>query len=72
MPDTDNKMIFREKSQDKIGSPEPLNEYVKVASPGIWLVVIALLLLIIGILGWIILGSQFDPHTLIYSFPRVY
>ena len=72
MPDTDNKMIFREKSQDNVDSPEPLNEYVKVASPGIWLVVIALLLLIIGILGWIILGSQFDPHTLIYSFKRVY
>ena len=72
MPDTDNKMIFREKSQDKVGSPEPLNEYIKVASPGIWLVVISLLMLIVGILGWIILGSQFDPHTLIYSFKRVY
>ena len=72
MPDTDNKMIFREKSQDKVGSPEPLNEYVKVASPGFWLVVIAMLMLIIGILGWIILGSQYDPHTLIYSLPRVY
>ena len=35
MPDTDNKMIFREKSQDKVGSPEPLNEYIKAASPNI-------------------------------------
>ena len=72
MPDTDNKMIFREKSQDKVGSPEPLNEYIKVATPSIWLVIVAILMLIIGILGWRILGSQFDPHTLIYSFPRVY
>lgn len=72
MPDTDNKMIFREKSQDKVDYPEPLNEYIKVASPSIWLLVIALLMLIIGILGWIILGSKFDPHTLIYSFKRVY
>ena len=72
MPDTDNKMIFREKSQDKVGSPEPLNVYIKATSPSIWLVIAAVLMLIIGILCWIILGSQFDPHTLIYSFKRVY
>ena len=71
MADTDNKMIFREKSLEAADSPEPLNEYIKVTTPGIWLVIAAVLMLVIGILTWIILGSQFDPYSLLYNLPRV-
>lgn len=71
MADTDNKMIFREKSLEAVDSPEPLNEYIKVTTPGIWLVIIAVLMLVIGILAWIILGSHFDPYSLLYNLPRV-
>ena len=71
MANTDNKMLFREKSLEAADSPEPLNEYIKVTTPGIWLVIAAVLMLVIGILAWIILGSQFDPYSLLYNLPRV-
>ena len=44
--------IFREKSLKKVQSPEDLNDYVRVANPGIWLLVIAVLLLLAGALCW--------------------
>lgn len=40
--------IFREKSIDRIKSPEMLDEYIKVANPGIWLSLAAILVFVIG------------------------
>ena len=71
MADTDNKMLYREKSLEEADSPEPLNEYIKVTTPGIWLVIAAVLMLVIGIFAWIILGSHVDPYSLLYNLPRV-
>lgn len=44
--------IFREKSLKKISSPEDLNEYVKVANPGIWVLLISVIILLIGFIAW--------------------
>lgn len=44
--------LFRKKSLDKVKSPEKLNEYVKVASPALWLILIGVLLLIAGAIVW--------------------
>lgn len=44
--------VFRQKSLDRIQSPESLNDYIKVASPGIWLLMAAALALLAGILIW--------------------
>lgn len=30
--------IFRKKSLDRISSPEQLNDYIRVANPGIWMI----------------------------------
>ena len=43
-----NEKIFREKSIDRIKSPEMLDEYIKVANPGVWLSLAAILVFVIG------------------------
>ena len=48
--------IFREKSIDKVSSPESLNDYIKVTTPSVWIVLIALVVLLLGILAWSIFG----------------
>lgn len=49
--------IFREKSIGKISSPEDLNDYVRVANPGVWLILGAIIVLLVGFICWGILGS---------------
>lgn len=44
--------IFRKKSLDRIKSPESLNDYVKVANPGVWLLLAAVAMLLIGACIW--------------------
>lgn len=51
----DNK-IFREKSLERISSPEQLNEYIKVSSPGVWMAMAAVIVFLIGALVWAING----------------
>ncbi len=48
--------IFREKSMDRISSPEQLNDYIRVTRPSVWLVLLALVILLSGMLAWSILG----------------
>ena len=48
--------LFREKSLEAIESPEVLNDYLKVTSPGVWLVLGAVMALLIGALLWGIFG----------------
>ena len=49
--------LFRQKSIDKIESPESLNEYLHVTSPGVWLLLISLLVIFIGVAVWGIFGT---------------
>ena len=44
--------IFRKKSLDKISSPEKLDDYLKVSTPSLWLILLAVISLLIGILVW--------------------
>ena len=48
--------IFREKSMKRVSSPESLNDYIRVTSPSVWVVLIALLVLLVGMLTWSIFG----------------
>ena len=48
--------LFREKSLETIKSPEALNDYLRVTSPGVWLVMTAVILLLIGAVVWGIFG----------------
>ena len=46
------KEIFRKKSLDKLKSPEILDECIKVTNPGVWLILAAVILLLVGACVW--------------------
>ncbi len=48
--------IFDFESEDRVESPEKLNEYVRVASPRVWVLALALLLVLISFVVWGITG----------------
>lgn len=51
------RTIFRKKSLDRINSPESLNEYIKVANPGMWILLISIIVLLCGALVWAYFGT---------------
>ena len=53
---SNSEEIFRKKSLDRIKSPESLNDCIRVANPGVWLVLIAAIALLIGACLWGVLG----------------
>ncbi len=48
--------LFREKSLEAVESPESLNDYLRVTSPGVWLVMAAVIALLAGGILWGIFG----------------
>ena len=46
------KKLFRQKSLDRISSPESLNEYLHVTNVSIWVVLIAVILMLGGLFVW--------------------
>ncbi len=51
-----DKQLFRKKNIDKVTSPEQLNDYIKVSNPGVWMVLVAIILLLVGVCVWGIFG----------------
>ena len=49
--------IFRKKSMDQVSAPEQLNDYIRVTTPSVWLVLAVLILLLAGMITWSILGT---------------
>jgi hypothetical protein len=49
--------IFRDKSLERVSSPEALNDYIRVTTPSVWIVLIALVCLLAGMLAWSIFGT---------------
>lgn len=49
--------IFRKKSIDKMKSPENLDEYIRVSNPGVWLLLVGIVVLLIGALIWATFGN---------------
>ena len=50
------KSIFRQKSIERIESPEKLNDYLRVTSPTVWIVLAAIIVLLVGVCVWGVLG----------------
>ena len=48
--------LFRKKSIDRVSSPEQLNDRIRVTNPGVWLLMIGILLVLTGICVWGIFG----------------
>ena len=53
---TDVKGIFRKKSIERVSGPESLSDYIRVTTPSVWIVLIALVVLLVGMLAWGIFG----------------
>ena len=48
----EEQSLFRKDSMERITSPEQLNDYLRVTSPTIWVVLAAIILLLVGMLVW--------------------
>ena len=43
-----NNSIFRQKSIEKISSPEKLDDYIRVTAPSVWITLAAIVILLVG------------------------
>ena len=50
--------IFREKSLERISSPEDLDSYLRIADPPLWIGLLAVVLLLTGALVWGVFGTM--------------
>ena len=44
--------LYRQKSLDKISSPEQLNDYITVTNPGVWMLLVSIILVLFGAIIW--------------------
>lgn len=49
--------LFRKKSLERISSPEQLDEYIRVTTPSVWIVLLAIVVLLVGMLAWGTMGT---------------
>ena len=47
-----NEEVFRKKSLDKVKSPENLDDYIQIANPVVWMIIISVVVLLIGAIVW--------------------
>ena len=67
--------IFREKSMKQVNQPEDLDDYIRVTTPSVWVVLIATALVLVAILGWMIFGTvevHNEDGTVTETHPIVY
>lgn len=50
------RSIFRKESLDRISSPEQLNDYIRVTNPGVWMILCAVIILLLGVCVWSVFG----------------
>lgn len=48
--------LFREKNMEQIESPEALNDYLQVTSPGVWIMLATIVVFLVGACIWGIFG----------------
>ena len=48
---------MEEKKLKKIDSPEQLNQYIRLSNPGVWILLIAIVVLLIGVCAWGFFGK---------------
>lgn len=55
--------LFRKKSLDRISSPEQLNEYIRVSTPSVWILLAAIVILLAGVCVWGVFGHMDTTMT---------
>ena len=56
----DSSILFNKKAVEKLKSPDDLDRYLRVMSPGAWILIIAGIALLAGIAAWFFFGSVSD------------
>lgn len=51
------KQIYREEVMERISSPEQLTSYLRVTNPGIWMVLVGIVMLLAGLIAWSTVGT---------------
>lgn len=51
------RSIFRSETLKRISSPEQLTDYLRVTNPGIWVILAAVLVLLVGFFVWMSAGT---------------
>lgn len=46
------RKIFRQKSIDRVSSPDQLDDYIRVTNPGVWMILISIILVMAGSIVW--------------------
>ncbi len=54
--------LFRKKSEEYIDSPEKLDHYLHVTNPGVWALLLAVLVLFIGFVAWSVM-ARLETHV---------
>ena len=71
-----DESIYRKKSMDRITSPEELGDYLHVTNPGIWVILTAVIILMLGVFVWACTGTLETKspasYTRTWSFIRRY
>ena len=49
--------IFNKAATEKLRSPDDLDKYVRVTNPSVWVMLIACIALVVGLLSWGVFGS---------------
>jgi len=65
--------VFSRESIDQVRNPEKLNEYIRVASPGTWILAAALVLVLAALVTWGFVGripAYFQIQGI--SFPKIF
>ena len=52
-----NQTLFRKKAMNRISSPEDLTGYLRVTSPGMWIILAAVIVLLAGLFAWSAVGT---------------
>lgn len=71
--------IFRQKTYERINSPEQLDQYLKTSNPGLWFMLTGIIVLLCGMLVWsfvghldtkLVCGSQCEKGSLEVYIPE--
>ena len=57
MSENNGSQVFRKESLQRISSPEQLTDYLKVTNPGIWIILVAVIILLAGLFAWSTVGK---------------
>ncbi len=57
MEENNQQTIFRKETMDRISSPDQLTDYLRVTNPGVWMLLLAVLVLLAGLMAWSTVGT---------------